>query len=133
MQRGAPALGRDVQNYTLTSGTGMYGATQPAARKDTNSCMYTYVRERDAANEAARHDAVVIRPFLVPGADDDEAVSRPDGDLLLPKGVDVHSLVELVRRPQAAQLNLTTDISGHAPLSDGRHQWARTTLKQTAD
>ena len=95
--------------------------------------MYTYVRERDAANEAARHDAVVIRPFLVPGADDDEAVSRPDGDLLLPKGVDVHSLVELVRRPQAAQLNLTTDISGHAPLSDGRHQWARTTLKQTAD
>ena len=103
MHRDAHALGRGVQNYTLTSGTGMYGATQPAARKETQkSCRHTHVRERDAANEAARHDAVVIRPFLVPGADDDEAVRRSDGDFLLPEGVDVHSLVELVRRPQAA-------------------------------
>ena len=53
--RDAPVMERGVQNYTLTSGTGMYGATQPAARKETQkSCMHTHVRERDVRSYTTR-------------------------------------------------------------------------------
>ena len=40
---------------TITSRTGMYGATQPAARKETQkSCMHTHVRERDVRSYTTR-------------------------------------------------------------------------------
>ena len=72
--------------------------------------LHTHIRQRDSANKAARHDAVVVRPLLVSGGDNDEVVGRLDRDFLLSELTHVHRLVELVCWPQSALLNQTTGL-----------------------